>query len=317
MNFMYYKLRLLLACFIFLNACSGQKKDNSMKAVFEFENNEVVPNIQQYKTRPLYGVQINKNNCRVLITCNDIPHWLTFYENYGESMLAYLNSYILKSGAQSLKVEIFPKNGEEFLAPDASVDVKLLNAPDKDSPLADYKTLIDTSFSEVGRDEQLKYYELKLPFNAVVPYDFGKELSNAIDLQKIPDIEKRTYAKYNEIRRLIEEGDVSGYLTEQKKQQIRIASSLYATKEDVLSDQGSDNVDVNMLNTAAPKRRVMPLDSCELVFGYGGKLVLLREKKSKKKAVRVVINQGENNEEVFDTNILLYMPFGSHEIKIW
>lgn len=285
--------------------------------VYQFDSSEIVPDIAQFKTRPLYGVQVNKNNCRVVISCNDIPHWLTFYKNYGESMFAYLNNYIPKSGRQLITVQIFPKEGNEFIAQGAAVDIKILRAPDKDSPPKDYKTLLDTSLSDLLGDQKLAYYEMKVPFDATVPFDFSKELDEARDLKTIPNIEKLVYDKYNQLREYLIKGDALPYLQERKRSQTNFASYLYPTKEELLSDHGVDNIDENMLNVKAIGRGIPTLDNCEMIFAYGGKLALLKEKKTKKDAIRVIFNKGKENEREIETNVILYMPVGSNELKIW
>lgn len=300
-----------------LYACNGQKKNNIMQNVIDFEKKEIIPNVQRFESQPLYAAQINKNNCRVLITCNDIPHWITFYDNAGESMLVYLNTYIPKSGSQLLTVQIYPKEGDEFIAPDAAVDIRLTSAPDKHSSLTEYTNLLDTSLNDVLKDQKLKYYEFKLPFEATVPFNFSQELEESTNLKALPNIQEMVFKKYNQLRQYLINGEIKKYLQEDKNSQLRTASYLYATKEELLSDLNEDNIKVNMFNIQMSSREVLSLEYCELIFGYHGKLVLLRNTRTKDAALKVITNKGKENEEELSSDVILYMPGGSNELKIW
>ena len=147
-------------------------------------------------------MQVNKNNCRVLVSCNDIPHWVTFFDNNGSSTPLFLNDYIPKSGKQVITIQIYPKEGQEFIADNADVDVKLKYAKDKDDGVESYENLAHIELPEDIGSKKLPYFELKILFEANVPYDFSKDLLNAQDLSKVPNIEEKIFKKYNQLNPL-------------------------------------------------------------------------------------------------------------------
>lgn len=103
-----------------ITSCAQKKEEvNSNQKEMEKEiinyQNKMYDKIQKFDKKPLYILQVNKNNCRILITCNDIPHWMTFFENSGESNPVYLNNYISKSANKLLQYKFIQNQDKNLL----------------------------------------------------------------------------------------------------------------------------------------------------------------------------------------------------------
>ncbi|MDN3673014.1 hypothetical protein QWY99_08115 [Flavobacterium branchiarum] len=272
--------------------------------------------IKNFTTRPLYVLQVNKNNCRVLVSCNEIPHWMIFLNNTGESGPVFLNDYIPKSGKQLITIQIYPKAGQEFIVANADLDIKLKYAKDKDDGINTYINLAHVQLPENIGNKKLPYFELTIPFEADVPWDFSKDLEMAQDLSKIPNIEKKVVAKYNQLRDLLVEGDGLSFLKELEYSDLKKVSCLYFTKKELLKENKIENSDIKPIRKDVKNRKVYPIENYEMTFSANNKLVLLRRKKDKEE----VLNVEFETESGIDGSIrctILYMPEGSDELKVW
>ncbi|TRX36980.1 hypothetical protein FNW52_06995 [Flavobacterium sp. ZT3R18] len=272
--------------------------------------------IEKFDTRPLYVLQVNKNNCRVLVSCNDIPHWLTFFDNTGESTPIFINDYIPKSGKQIVTIQIYPKDGQEFIADNADVDVKLKYAKDKDDGVDTYTNLAHVELPEDIGSKKLPYFVLKIPFTANVPWDFSKDLETAQDLSKVHNIEEKIVIKYNELRSLLVEGNWLNFMKEIEQSDLKSCSYLYATKQELITEDKRENMDITRLKLDVKNRKVDPIENYEIVFYANNKLGLLRNNKDKTEILNVEF-ETDNGIDGATKPIILYMPAGSNELKVW
>lgn len=318
-----YRKKILLAIITLFSLASCAQKENKVNPV-EMEKeiivyqNKMYDKIQKFDRKPLYILQVNKNNCRVLVSCNDIPHWMTFYNNIGESNPVFLNNYIPKSGMQMLTVQVFPKQGESYIAENADVDLKLLMANDKNDGVDKYVSLSNAELPEDIGQKKLPFYEIKIPFDAQVPWDFSKDLLSSQDLSKISDIEKKIVAKYEQLRSLLAKGDGLAFLKEVENSDLKSSSHLYATKEELLADDKEENMDITRSRLDVKNRVVKPIEDYEILFFYNKKIALLRNKNTKEEILNVEYDSpnGEGKDGA-SKPVLLYMPSGSSELKVW
>ncbi|RWX00577.1 hypothetical protein [Flavobacterium cerinum] len=313
---MYYnKLLTALFLIVIINSCAQEKGKQNKKEIVEFQS-KMYDKIKKFDKRPLYSLQVNKNNCRVLVLCNDIPHWLTFYENDGESMAPYLNNYIPKSGKQTVTVQVFPKEGEEYIAANADLDLKVRYAADKEDGVDTHRVLASAELPEDIGDRKLKYFEIKIPFEAKVPFDFSKDLEQAQELKNIADIEQKVVKKYQQFKELLVKGDGLSFAKEFEYSDLKSCTYLYATKEELIAADKSDNADISRVRLDVKNRKVHPITNYEMVFFAGGKLVLLRTAKDKKDMLRVEYDT-EAGTDGDEKPAILYRPAGSTELKVW
>lgn len=73
-----------------------------------------ISSIHSYSTTPVYSLQMNKQGCKLVVEMeNNVDYRLT--ENRGESIMLPLNVMITKSGKQTLKIKIYPKDGDQYI----------------------------------------------------------------------------------------------------------------------------------------------------------------------------------------------------------
>ncbi|UPZ16241.1 hypothetical protein [Flavobacterium humidisoli] len=323
---MYFKKTIIcITSLFFMNSCAQNSKNdkkNNLKEEIKMEEeiiayqDKMYDKIETFDKKPLYVLQVNKNNCRVLVSCNDIPHWITFFNNSGASTPLFLNDYITKSGKQLITIQIYPKEGQEFIADNADLDVKLHYAKHKDDGVDTYTNLAHVELPENIGSMKVPYFELKIPFEAIVPFDFSKDLELAQDLSKIPNIEEKVVAKYNQLRELLVNGDGLSFLKEIERSDLRTISYLYFTKKEMLDQNKEENLDIKRVRKDVKNRKVYPIENYEMTFSANNRLVILRRKKDKEE----IINLEFETEMGIDGSIrctILYMPKGSNELKVW
>lgn len=318
-----YRKKLLIAIISLSSIVSCAQKENKInpvkmeKEIIAYQN-KMYDKIQKFDKNPLYILQVNKNNCRVLITCNDIPHWMTFYNNIGESNPVFLNNYIPKSGIQMLRIQVFPKQGETYIAENADLNLKLLFSKDKNDGVDKYTSLMNAELPEDIGQKKLPYYEIKMPFDAKVPWDFSKDLELAQDLSKIVHIENKVVAKYEQLRSLLLEGDGLSFLKEVENSDLKSSSHLYATKEELLADDKEENMDITRSRLDVKNRIVKPIDNYEILFFHNKKLALLRDKNTKDDILNVEYDDPNGQgKDGASKPVILYMPAGTNEFKVW
>lgn len=296
--------------------CCGQTMNpEKEKAAIAAFRNQMYDKIIPYQPRPFYTAQVNKNNCRVTVLINGIPYWQTFFENYGQTQGLYINDYIQSSGLQELTIQIYPKEKEKTIALNADVDIKINYAKDRDDGINTYLQLAKVKLSESIKRLELPYYELKIPFEAQVPWDHSEGMERAKDLKEIPDIEEKILAKANQIHNLLVAGDAIAYLKEIEQSDLKAANKHYFKKEELLQAIAQSNPDGwdRMARTHSLKKRIVyPIENYELVFSHNNKIVLVRKKDTKGSILEV-----NNDGRITDRALFLYMPEGSDELKVW
>lgn len=232
-------------------------------------------------------------------------------------MALYLNNYILKSGMQNITVQIYPKEGDEFIADNADVDLKLLYAKDKDDGVNTHLNIKKAELPEDIGKNKLPYYEIKIPFEAKVPWDYSKNLENAQDLSKIPDINEKILEKYKNLREMLVKGEGLSFLKEIENRELKAISYLYFTKNEILNDEEFEDTDVTISRLDVKNRKVYPIENYEFIFSNQNKLVLLRNKTTKDDLIGVEFETEENGIDGSTKMLILYMPEGSNKLEVW
>lgn len=198
------------------------------------------------------------------------------------------------------------------------MDLKILYAKDKNDGVGSYIGLTKAELPEDIGQKKLRYYEIQIPFEAQVPWDFNKELDTAQDLSKIPNIENKVIAKYEQLRELLVKGDGLNFLKEVEHSDLKSSSHLYATKQELLADDKEENMDVTRSRLDVSNREVTPIIDYEIVFSANNKFVLLRKKKNKDHILNIEYdNPNGQGRDKATKPVILYLPQGSNELKVW
>lgn len=297
----------------FLFSCAQEQN----KITMDGYKLKLADKIQKYDKQPYYTLQINKQNCRVLVRINDLPFPWNFFEDEGESVLLPINNQIPKSGGQTITIEVYPMSTQTFIRNLAHVNIKLVYAPDRHTPMDEFEVLKEWNLPEFLEDKKLQKYELKGTFQAQVPFDFSEELITAQDLSKIPDIEKKVVDKYKQLSKIIEQADGYSFLKEIGDFNVKHWSHNYFTKKEVEANPESEN---DLYNLTLLGREIAPIENYELVFYHDNKVVVLRDKTDKSFFPKVYFwleDEGKKEKVFVNRFIDLYMPEGSNELKVW
>ncbi|WCC43768.1 hypothetical protein PJW08_00795 (plasmid) [Tenacibaculum finnmarkense] len=229
----------------------------------------------EYKLRPVYSCQVNKNNCRLILEVEGSTD-SRFIENNGESMMLPLNPLLIKSGLQKIIVKIYPFEGQEYIDLGANIGLTFYNAPDKDSNLTDYKKIATFSLPKNIGEQKLPYYESVIEFEVTVPFDYSKELKEAEDLTQILNIEDEINEKYKNIRSL----GISNSDALLKKQSIH-NYILYVNNtyfNSLVNIQKGINGVFAICESRLQNKTILPIENYDIQYYANGKIVALWQK---------------------------------------
>ncbi|MFC3561218.1 hypothetical protein [Pedobacter jamesrossensis] len=272
------KILIGLLSLCILNGCAQKKSKVDMNTMIE----ETFKTTPKHDKQPLYGIQIDKMGCRLSIAIND-ETLVDYFEKGGFSATETINGHIIKSGNQTLKVMVYPRNGAQFIDDLAHIKLELFYVAQKGDPMDSYKIMKTIELPKDLKEKKLSYFEINIPFEANVPWDFSAFYNNLVDLRKVPEIEKKVIAEYEKIRGLISSNDSNEYLKFILKNQKMEYEAFYMTKDEV-------NESVNwLIKDATPleNKEVLPMKNYELVFEKEGKKVFLRDRTSRDGAIRI------------------------------
>lgn len=294
---------------IMISSCKGQEKEQKMEKITE----EIINLVHHYPKTPVYSLQMNKQGCKLVVEMeNNIDYRLI--ENKGESIMIPLNVMITKSGKQSLKIKIYPKDGDQYLTKYAYVQVNIFNAPNKSSSLKDYAKISEFTLPQGLEAQKLPYYEKIIEFEANVPFDYSKELNVSADLSKIKDIEGKVLKKYNEVREICEKSDIVAYNQLSIHSSALVYNTTYTTIEEIKTSQQTNRfgiVESNLKN-----RKFLPIENYNIQFYANNKIVALWQKNHNPSLYMSGENSSGKTVEGGDP-LFLYMPEGSTELKAW
>lgn len=300
---------IILFFFFSITSCKGQEKEQKMEKITE----EIINLVHHYPKTPVYSLQMNKQGCKLVVEMeNNIVYRLI--EIKGESIMIPLNVMITKSGKQSLKIEIYPKDGDQYLTKYAYVQVNIFNAPNKSSSLKDYAKISEFTLPQGLEAQKLPYYEKIIEFEANVPFDYSKELNVSADLSKIKDIEGKVVKKYNEVREICEKSDIVAYNQLSIQSSALVYNTTYTTIEEIKTSQQTNRfgiVESNLKN-----RKFLPIENYKIQFYANNKIVALWQKNHNPSLYMSGENSSGKTVEGGDP-LFLYMPEGSTELKAW
>ena len=320
-------MRQLVFIMIFLLPvlCKGQAVDNleskNMDMKVEKFLEEQASLMKSYSVKPMYYIQINKQECRVLVSVNNILMGHQFVEDEGETMLLPINAYLRSSGEFSYSIEVLPKKNDIYLTDKAWVDVKIYYLENKEQPLSEAIQLGQSLNlpTNIG-DKQLKVFRSKSHFAAKLPFDYSDRLNNAKDLTTIPNLEQKVIDYYEKVQKWIIDCDLYTFLREAADVTVYKAEMLYLKREDYSEFSKGAKVLFNI--DGIIDRKVLPIQDYEMVLCHDNKLVQLRSKDDLETVLRVDYYESKEDKDakantITSKNIMLYIPEGENEFKMF
>ncbi|MCX8531388.1 hypothetical protein [Chryseobacterium luquanense] len=302
---------LLVFCIFFFHSCAQSPKENA-KEMNEYYD-QITNEIKFPKPTPFYTLQINKQDCRVLIRINDIPLAYTFFEDEAESQLLPINDILAKSGEQIVTIEVYPKSNQQTISDKAHVNIKLIYAAGRDISMQQYEMKQEFDLPEALGDQKLPKYIIKGSFRADVPWDFSKDIATAKDLSKVPDIEKKVVDKYKQLSYDIFKKPVE-FIKESKKSLLKNWNYNYFTKKENMATGPTSE----MYDFSLKDREMDPIENYEINFYCNNRLVTLRNKNDKSSLLEInYMEEGYTEKSSSYRFVILYIPEGSNEFKIF
>jgi hypothetical protein len=295
-----------LLVFIPLNIYSQTNKIN-----MELIKKEILDNKKTYTVKPYYSVKLQIQACNFELLLNDIPVF-SYNVKGGMTNEIPLNSYILKSGKQYLKIKLTPINNQLRLSEqvDLSLDLGHSNIIGENI-LGEYIQSGEYALTQEIKDKQLPYLEMEIPFNAEVPWDYSYILDNAEDLSTTKNLDPLVQKFY----KLLEQKNSTEYSVLLKNKIKRQSDVKYLSKKEI--DGVIKELDLSRI------KKLYPLDDYEIRIYANGKLVRFVSKNSDengnkylfKFTVQPLMPGGNDGESAL--NYLFYLPKGKTELEIF
>ena len=274
--------------------------------------------LTDYKTKPMYYLQINKSACRVLVRVDDIPLGFHFVRDGGESMLYPINDCLMKSGKHTYSVDVYPMNGKPYITKDAWVNIKPVYLSNKDDSLQKASIIgEELSLPKNIEEQQLAHYATSNTIEATLPFDYSSRLTGASDLRKISNLEELVIKRYNAIREYMVKCDAVGF----EKSRLHLypnSDMVYLTEDNIIqSASGDETFDPTILG-----REVLPIKDYEMVICGNGKLAMLLTKDEMDDILQVKYFETKEEQQagaytISTTATLLYLPKGSKQLEMF
>lgn len=300
-----------------LSACSNvqSKKEKEMEQE-KIKLRELIKQklsmVNQYSHQPAYYVQVNKNNCRIIVKVDDIPLCYNFAKNDVQSMLFPINDHLFGSGEHILSVEVYPQTTQRTLSISTWVNLKVILYPEKNGK--EREMIAELNIPDDIGERKLPVYSDSLHFKVTVPFDHKQVLHTAKDLRKVPNLEAKVVAHYNKVRDMM----IAGKYYEYNK--MRLQSTWVLTEMNYLTEEnlGVAYLESDKLfrfNCQVTNWEVAPIENYEMIICGNGKLVYLRRIGTMDEVLRTVCTDMDEIYEYTNTSfIILYMPQGSDEL---
>lgn len=219
-----------------------------------------------------------------------------------------INPYILKSGIQKIKIELFPFVVDQKLESDIEFNLKVFFVKDYNEEIVDSSENLVFDLPPLMIDAQLSEWRFENSFIAEVSYQVTG-WSNSQNLKELKNIETQLRKKFKDLVSFIENKDPDKILKEFAISMKESESFYYLTKNQ-LDNSRQDFITLIRM----PNIFIAPLDNTVVKYYANGKLVTL-ETLDGKPALRI-IQEGEDYSNEDNFPILFHMPIGSEELEI-
>ncbi|HEX8017735.1 MAG TPA: hypothetical protein VF465_21085 [Flavobacterium sp.] len=277
----------------------------------ELTKKEILNNKKTYAEKPYYTVKLQVQACNFELLLNDIPVF-SYSVKGGMTNEIPLNSYILKSGRQYLKIKLTPINNQLKLSEQVDLSLDLGHSSIiGENIFGGYIQSGNYKLPQEIKDKQLPYLEMEIPFNAEVPWDYSYILDNAEDLSRVGNLDP--FVK--KFHKLLEQKNSKEYSEILKNKIKRQSDVKYLSEKEI-------DVVVKELDLSRIKK-LYPLEDYEVKIYANGKLIRFVSKKPDengnrylfKFAVPPLMPGGNDGESAL--NYLFYLPKGKEELEIF
>lgn len=262
----------------------------------------------QLDSRPYYTIQIAKGGSAIELLVNDIMVY-RHREQGGLSVNVPINATLMKSGSHELKLKVYPDKGKTSLDEYTYTDIDVRLYADVEDPADDYQSVLKFELPEETKTSQIPYFEVALPFEAEVPFDFSTLLDEAEVLKGQNHIEKEVIAEYEKAHEAFKRLDAKWFMDKRNEANNAVANAFYLTREQF------EKRDASFKELFDPTAEVQALENYEIEYAAKGKIAFLVQKITKAPVLRSIINKGEADQEEITIMIGLYRKKGSSDFS--
>lgn len=262
---------------------------------------EIAKQVKHYDKEPTYWLKTDAIGGYELYV-NDIPVFNMSDNNLSYAGAIEINSAILKSGKQKVKLKVFSKRKSE------NINVNIFES----NSHKDYMKAIKTKEYITKVSSEKDCYVIEFIFDATVPYN-NKGWSDGQDLTKFGQQElevaviafyKKMWDRYNNRN---EEDEIYNLIW---KKEAEIAISNYFTKEDI-----KGFINVYTVPYIGDYYKMQPLRDYKMEVYGDGKVVSLKQtgenmSRRGESALWLKLEGGHNTSQFFFIPIYLYLPQG-------
>jgi hypothetical protein len=311
-----------------LISCAQESKNKTMTAEQRIEY--LSKKVQKFDNEPLYQLDIQSIfNFKVMV--NGVPVYSNFDKIPGMARVN-INSFILKSGKQSIEVELYPgydNNGTQknFLENGDNFILKVeKTAWNKDGSIKTPEEVLEFKNSDQNVDySKLTEYKTSVSFDASVPYNMkgwedGEDLSklNQKDLElKVASFYKNTVSAFKEkdydyLNTIFLNADSEWYQAEYFPKDM-------ITKFQSTKGRKGKSVSTTRANSDKYSQNVYPIENYVMKFYANNKIVRLEPKEGFNRGESLLgyddIDKNGMNRKTF-IDMLLYIPKGTDSLQI-
>ncbi|WP_261512537.1 hypothetical protein [Chryseobacterium paludis] len=311
-----------------LISCAQESKNKTMTAEQRIEY--ISKKIQKFDNEPLYQLDIQSIfNFKVMV--NGVPVYSNFDKIPGMARVN-INSSILKSGKQSIEVELYPgydnngtqknflENGENFIL---KVEKTAWN---KDGSIKTPEEVLEFKNSDQNIDySKLAEYRTSMNFEASVPYTI-KGWEDGQDLSKLnqKDLELKVVSFYKNMVSAFKEKDYDYLNTIFLNADSEWYQAEYFPKDMITKFQSTKgrkgkSVSTTRANSDKYSQNVYPIENYVMKFYANNKIVRLEPKEGLNRGESLLgyddIDKNGMNRKTF-IDMLLYIPKGTDSLQI-
>ncbi|MBT2622258.1 hypothetical protein [Chryseobacterium sp. ISL-6] len=311
-----------------LISCAQESKNKTMTAEQRIEY--LSKKVQKFDNEPLYQLDIQSIfNFKVMV--NGVPVYSNFDKIPGMTRVN-INSSILKSGKQSIEVELYPgydnngtqknflENGENFIL---KVEKTAWN---KDGSIKTPEEVLEFKNSDQNIDySKLTEYKTSVNFEASVPYTI-KGWEDGQDLSKLnqKDLELKVVSFYKNMVSAFKEKDYDYLNTIFLNADSEWYQAEYFPKDMITKFQSTKgrkgkSVSTTRANSDKYSQNVYPIENYVMKFYANNKIVRLEPKEGLNRGESLLgyddIDKNGMNRKTF-IDMLLYIPKGTDSLQI-
>ena len=306
------KIFILVSIFILSLGCNNKKEKTINQKNME---EEILKSIKKYDNKPYYIVKIQAQACYYEILLNDILV-VSYGASGGISNELPLNYYILKSGKQLLKIRLSPMFSNLKLSKQVDFNLNVgFNNITGEKILGEYIENLKFDLPVTVKNNELPLFEIELPFEAKVPWDYSQNFENAQNLKSNPKINSLVNEIVNKLHGALLNKDQNIYNNIYLNTLVKQSDVMYSSQKEIKES-------VDFMNLSKVKS-VLPIPEYEIRFYGNGKIARVLGNIKDEYGNRYVIKYkvaplkegGQDGESSEDQ--LFYLPKGKTELEIF